>query len=571
MLWKKSKPSATKSRSDKYDSIKRFMWVKCESCGKLVFYKDFKKNLRVCPVCHHIFGLTPIHRFKMLFDNLDFEQLALPVVSDDPLDFTDCKCYKDRLEDARTDTGMKDAIGAAVGEIGGVKTTVAVMNMDFIGGSMGRAVGEGIVFAAEYAVKHKTPFIIVTSSGGARMQENVLSLMQMARTTAAVNKLNDAKIPYIVVLADPTYGGVTASFAMLGDIHIAESGARIGFAGRRVIEQNLREKLPADFQTAEYLFQHGMIDIVAKREELKETIANILQILSKNKHAVLDKEIKTPIENVVVHKGAKTAVKTNDAWAKVLLARNENRPHFLDYINGMIDNFQPLAGDRQYAEDAALIGGLGYLNGVAVMIMGQEKGRDAQTRTKHRFGMPNPEGYRKAARLMRLAEKFNLPIVSLVDTAGAFAGREAEERGQSQAVANSIQVGLSVKTPYVAVIVGEGGSGGAIAIATGDKVLMMENAVYSVIAPESCASICWKDNKFKDVAAQAMKLTAQDLMASKIIDGIVAEPVGGAQKDWELTMKNLGDAILAQLNSLEQVDVDELVEKRADKFLQMTK
>ncbi|MDR0319658.1 MAG: acetyl-CoA carboxylase carboxyltransferase subunit alpha [Rickettsiales bacterium] len=565
MFWK-SRRAAEIIKNELYNSVKKLMWLKCEHCGKLVFYKDYKK-LRTCPECGHSFQMPPSHRFKMLFDDLEFKKLDMPSFPDDPMEFCDIKPYKEKLLDARAETGMKEGLAAATGEIHGVPSTVAAMNMEFIGGSMGRSVGEGIVAAAEHALANKQPFIMVTSSGGARMQENLLSLMQMARTTVAINKLRDAGLPYIVVLADPTYGGVTASFAMLGDIHIAESGARIGFAGRRVIEQNLHEKLPANFQTAEYLLDHGMVDIVAKRAELKDILGNILQIITKTSGGKYkaDKQIKTPALPAV-----KPAAETTDAYKKVLLARNENRPHFLDYINGMIDGFIPLAGDRLYAEDPALIGGLGYFQGRPVVVMGQEKGRDAATRTKHRFGMPNPEGYRKAARLMRLAEKFQLPIISLVDTAGAFAGKEAEERGQSQAVANSIQVGLSVKTPFIAAIVGEGGSGGAIAIAAADKVFMMENAVYSVIAPESCASICWKDNKFKGDAAQAMKLTAQDTMKLGLIDKIIAEPEGGAHTDWKSAMDNLSQAIAGGLDELGKQDPDELPKTRGEKFLGMT-
>jgi acetyl-CoA carboxylase carboxyl transferase subunit alpha len=231
------------------------------------------------------------------------------------------------------------------------------------------------------------------------------------------------------------------------------------------------------------------------------------------------------------------------AYDKVLLARNENRPHFLDYINGIVDDWTYLAGDRLFGEDAAMCGGIGLWNGTPAVILGQEKGRTIETRQLHSFGMPNPEGYRKAQRLMRLAERFNLPVISLFDTAGAFAGSAAEERGQSEAVATSIQTGLSIKTPYIAVNVGEGGSGGAIAIGTGDRVLMLENAIYSVIAPESCASILWKDNKFRATAAAAMKLTAADMMEMRVIDKIIPEPAGGAHTDWKVTMQNLADMV----------------------------
>ena len=399
------------------------------------------------------------------------------------------------------------------------------------------------------------------------MQENILSLMQMARTTVAVNKLHANGIPYIVILTDPTFGGVTASFAMLGDIHIAEQGARIGFAGRRVIEQNIREKLPSNFQTADYLYEHGMVDMVVPRTEMKEKLEKILAVVTKQKREPKQINIATPVSDNKKVRG----MGENDAYDKVLLARNENRPHFLDYINGIVDDWTYLAGDRLFGEDPAMCGGIGYWRGIPAVIIGQEKGRTIETRQFHRFGMPNPEGYRKAQRLMRLAEKLNLPVISLFDTAGAFAGSAAEERGQSQAVASSIATGLSIKTPYVAVNVGEGGSGGAIAIGTGDRVLMLENTIYSVIAPESCASILWKDNKYKATAAAAMKLTARDMADLNIIDQIIDEPSGGAHTDWQTTMELLSTAVAEQIADLQKIPADELPARRAEKFLAMTR
>lgn len=575
-MWKLKAPGIQSHKREKYERVKKLMWIKCSSCGKLVYYKDYKENLYVCPKCGHSFSMTPKQRFDLLFDDNSWTRIELPMPSDDPLEFVDRISYKERLKEARIETGQNDALAAANGTIGGVPATIAVMNSEFMLGSMGRAVGDGIVAAANQAIEKKQPFIIITSSGGARMQENVLSLMQMARTTVAVNKLHAAKIPYIVILTDPTYGGVTASFAMLGDIHIAESGARIGFAGRMVIEQNMREKLPGNFQTAEYMYEHGMVDMVVPRTELKSQLEKILSVMTKQSReakpivATINMQ-KLPADN----KKAKSAKgKSNTAagaYEKVLLARNENRPHFLDYINGLVSDWTALGGDRLFGEDPAMQGGLGFFRDIPSVIIGQEKGRDIATRQKYRFGMPTPEGYRKAQRLMRLAEKLSLPVISLFDTSGAFAGREGEERGQSQAVAATIQTGLLIATPYVAVNVGEGGSGGAIAIAAADRVLMMENAIYSVIAPESCATILWRDNKFKDKAAEAMKLTAKDLAAVGAIDEVVKEPGKGAHTDWQTTMELLSTAVVRNVKELQELPADGLPESRAKKFLSMTR
>lgn len=553
---------------DRYDRVRRLMWIKCESCGRLVYYKDYKDNNYICPRCGRAFIMTPKQRFDLMFDNNGWEKITLPKVSDDPLNFTDRVSYKERLNEARSETGCYDAITTADGLIGDVKTTVCILNGDFMMGSMGRAAGDGIIASIEHAIELKQPFIMVTCSGGARMQENILSLMQMARTTVAVNKLHANKIPYIVLLTDPTFGGVTASFAMLGDIHIAEAGARIGFAGRRVIEQNIREKLPSNFQTADYLYEHGMADMVVKREDLKKTLEKILAVLTKQTKEPKSIQVKTPNDD---HSKKIRGMGESLAYDKVLLARNENRPHFLDYIEGIVDDWTYLAGDRLYAEDPAMCSGIGFWRGIPAVIIGQEKGRTIESRQKHRFGMPNPDGYRKAQRMMRLGEKFGLPVISLFDTAGAFAGREGEERGQSEAVASSIATGLKIKTPYIAVNVGEGGSGGAIAIGTGDRVLMLENAIYSVIAPESCASILWKDNKFKAVAATAMKLTSRDMAEMGVIDEIVTEPSGGAHTDWQTTMEILSTSVANHIKELQKIPLDDLPAKRAEKFISMTR
>ncbi len=566
MLFGKSSGIKNKNRQ-KYDRVRRLMWIKCEACDKLVYYKDYKDNHYICPRCGRAFIMNPKQRFDLLFDDRTWEKIPLPTMPDDPLKFVDRIPYTERLTEARADTGFNDAVTTADGTIGGIPTTICILNGEFMMGSMGRVAGECIVASAEHAIKTRRPMIMVACSGGARMQENILSLMQMARTTVAVNKLHDAGIPYIVLLTDPTYGGVTASFAMLGDINIAEAGARIGFAGRRVIEQNIREKLPSNFQTADYLYEHGMVDMVVPRSELKARLEKILAVLTKQPRSAHEIVATTPTDSNKKLRG----MGENDAYDKVLLARNENRPHFLDYINGIVTDWTYLAGDRLFGEDAAMCGGIGFWNGFPAVIIGQEKGRTIETRQLHRFGMPNPEGYRKAQRLMRLGERFGLPVISLFDTAGAFAGSAAEERGQSAAVATSIQTGLEIKTPYIAVNVGEGGSGGAIAIGTGDRVLMLENAIYSVIAPESCASILWKDNKYKATAAAAMKLTADDMMQMRVIDKVIPEPAGGAHTDWQETMQNLANAVSEQIKLLSKTDPEKLPELRAEKFLKMTR
>jgi acetyl-CoA carboxylase carboxyl transferase subunit alpha len=258
-------------------------------------------------------------------------------------------------------------------------------------------------------------------------------------------------------------------------------------------------------------------------------------------------------------------------WQKTQVARHLQRPHFSDYIAGLITEFTPLAGDRAYAEDEAIVGGFGRFRGRSVCVIGQEKGSDTETRLRHNFGMARPEGYRKAIRLMELADRFELPVISLVDTAGAFPGVDAEERGQAEAIARSTDACLALGSPNVAVVIGEGGSGGAVAIATCNKVLMLEHSIYSVISPEGAASILWRDSARRQDAAQSMKITAQDLLKFGIIDQIVPEPLGGAHRDPAQAISSAGDAIAAALESCGNMSPETLRDARAAKFLAIGK
>ena len=256
------------------------LWNNCPSCATMIHHKDLNENLRVCASCNYHFRMTAEKRIEVLFSKEKFTEIKLDEIPDDPLKFYDKKKYKDRLKEYRKKTGREDAFILGIGDIDNKKAIYGFMNFNFMGGSMGRAVGEGIVMGAQKAIENKYPYIIFTSSGGARMQEGTISLMQMPRTVAAVELLNINKIPYIVVLTEPTTGGVTASFAMLGDITIAEKGSTVGFAGKRVIQDTIREELPINFQKAEYLYDHGMVDIVVERKNLKKTISSLLHHIS---------------------------------------------------------------------------------------------------------------------------------------------------------------------------------------------------------------------------------------------------------------------------------------------------
>jgi acetyl-CoA carboxylase carboxyl transferase subunit alpha len=276
----------------------------------------------------------------------------------------------------------------------------------------------------------------------------------------------------------------------------------------------------------------------------------------------------TRLENKV-EKDLKATYAKLTPWQKTQVARHPDRPHCLDYINALVADFMPLAGDRAYSEDHAIVGGLGRFRGRSVMVIGQEKGKDMDTRLKHNFGMARPEGYRKAKRLMEMANRFNVPVITFVDTAGAYPGVGAEERGQAEAIARSIETCLNLRVPLVCIVIGEGGSGGAIALATGNVVMMLEHSIYSVISPEGCASILWRDGDQAKTAAEALRLTAQDLDKLGVIDGIIPEPIGGAHRNRADTFKAVSDAIADKLEPLLKLEGGQLRARRREKFLAM--
>ena len=319
---------------------------------------------------------------------------------------------------------------------------------------------------------------------------------------------------------------------------------------------------PAELTTRTYLdFERPLAELDSKIDDLKAMNGDAKEkggVDVSEEVARLEEKAKKQLTTIYAKLGA---------WEKTQVARHPSRPHFGDYINGMITDYSPLSGDRKFGDDQAMQGGLGRLHGKPIVIIGQEKGHDTETRLKHNFGMAGPEGYRKAVRLMELAERFNLPVVSLIDTAGAYPGRGAEERGQAEAIARSIDKGLSLKVPFITVITGEGGSGGAVAIATADSVNMLQHSIYSVISPEGCASILWRDAAKAETAAGAMKITAQDLIKLGVIDKIVKEPTGGAHRDREQTIKSVGNAIIASLKEFAPMDAQTRIAERRKKFL----
>ena len=503
--------------------------VTCKICKKELDKKRVVKNKYVCYECGYYFRVRAKNRIKMVADAGSFENWFEEEKTGNPLNFPE---YEEKVAATQEKTGLSE--GVTIGEctIYGQKTVLGVIDARFMMGSMGHVVGEKITRAMEDATEKKLPVILFCCSGGARMQEGIVSLMQMAKTSAAVKRHSDAGLLYVPVLTDPTTGGVTASFAMLGDIILAEPKALIGFAGPRVIEQTIGQKLPEGFQRAEFQLEHGFIDAIVERDDLKMTLYRILKMHEPrtgyaNFDPLREDDNYVPTE---LMKERNVKAKPMNAWDKVTAARQMKRLASVDYIDTIFDEFMEMHGDRYFRDDPAIVGGFAYLDGQPVTVIGVHKGKDLKDCAYRNYGMPSPEGYRKAIRLMKQAEKFNRPIITFVNTSGAYPGKEAEENGQGEAIARNLYEMSGIKVPILCLMIGEGGSGGALALAVGNEVWMMENATYSILSPEGFASILWKDGKRAKEAAEVMKITAQDLKELQVVDDIIPE-FGGADED----------------------------------------
>lgn len=554
------------------------LYTKCPICSKMVLTEDIYLNNCVCPLCGYYMKLDAATRISMIADKDTFTQWDTDINESNPCDYDG---YEEKLIELKRKTNLDEAVITGVCDIAGIKTVIGVCDTRFLMGSMGEVVGEKLTRAVEKATDMRLPVIIFTCSGGARMQEGIVSLMQMAKISAALKKHDEAGLLYITVLTDPTTGGVTASFAMLGDIILAEPGALIGFAGPRVIKQTIGQELPEGFQRAEFLVEHGFVDAIVKREELKDTLANLLKVhntdISDKKDYI--KKYLTYLNNIYSSKidineerkaeAEKQIFNDYDAWKKVEIARSSERPVTLDYINKMTKNFMELHGDRCFGDDSAIVGGIATFGHMPVTVIGHMKGKTTKENISRNFGMPNPEGYRKALRLMKQAEKFNRPVICFIDTPGAFCGIGAEERGQGEAIARNLYEMSSLKVPVLSIVIGEGGSGGALALGVANEVWMLENSVYSILSPEGYASILWKDAGKAKEAAKAMKLTAKDLYEAGIIEKIIPEyPV--------ISEVNMNRIILYMKRMMcefliKYCDMDEkaLVEQRYERFRKM--
>lgn len=559
-----------RNQEKKEPSAPEGLWLKCPKCGEVVYRDDVKAHGYVCPKCEGYFRIGTRTRIRMVADTGTFQEWFTDLETENLLEYPG---YEEKIANLQEKTKLHEAVTVGKCMVNGLETVLGVCDARFLMGSMGYVVGEKITRAFERATEEKLPVVLFTSSGGARMQEGIVSLMQMAKTSAAIRKHSEAGLFYLPVLTDPTTGGVTASFAMLGDVILAEPGALIGFAGPRVIAQTIGPKLPEGFQRAEFLVEKGIIDGVVERQELKETVWKLLKIHQDSMQYIHYGKTQN-VENFPEIKSSRGKAGTDGkseltAWERVEISRSKERPTTLSYVQQIFDEFLELHGDRAFRDDGAVIGGIAMFSGQPVTVIGQQKGKNVKENIYRNFGMASPEGYRKALRLMKQAEKFGRPVVTFVDTPGAACGIEAEERGQGEAIARNLLEMSGIRTPMVSILIGEGGSGGALGLAVTDEVWMMENATYSILSPEGFASILWKDGKRAKEASEVMKITAKDLKNLRIIERVIREPEPANEENLPEIAEEIREDLDGFLRKSSQKTREEIVEERYERFRRM--
>lgn len=558
-MFKKIKKTGS-SQKEKKPEVPQGLLKKCNKCGAAIFTEDVKRAGYICPKCHGYFRVHARERIRMITDEDTFEEWDVRMDFVNPLQF---KGYEGKINNLKEKTGLDEAVLTGKGRIQGIPAVIAVMDGRFLMASMGEIVGEKITRAVERATRECLPVVLFACSGGARMQEGIVSLMQMAKTAAALKRHSQAGQLFISVLTDPTTGGVTASFAMLGDVILAEPQALIGFAGPRVIEQTIGEKLPKGFQRSEFLLEHGFIDRIVERNEMKQVLGDILAMHSVSNVCFKTDERYEVLEDRNVFGSRKTP------WERVQISREKDRPVGQDYLKQLFPDFMEFHGDRYFGDDKAVVGGIARFHGRPVTVIVQSKGKSTKENLERHFGMPSPEGYRKALRLMKQAEKFQRPVICFVDTPGAFCGVEAEERGQGEAIARNLFEMSALTVPVLSVVIGEGGSGGALAMAVANEVWMMENAIYSILSPEGFAAILWKDSTRAKEAAEVMKLTAEDLKELGMIEQVIPEPDGYTVENMQPVAACLEEKLEVFLKKWEQCRGEEIVEQRYQRFRNM--
>ena len=514
----------------------------CLSCGADLRGQPEYTEYRVCPVCRFHYNISARRRVALLADPGTFRETNRSYIALDPLSFS--KAYRQRVIEEQKRTGLPDAIIAGSVRIGGCRAVLAVIDFRFLGGTIGSVVGEKLARAFEAAARKRRPLIVVVAGGGARLQEGPLALAQMAKLAAAQRRFAAARVPYISVLANPTTGAAYAGFASLADYIVAEPGALVGYATMRAARAAGGGRLPADAHTAEGQLRDGMIDNIVDRGQLRELLATLLGLFkSRSRVKAQDEEDDPePAESEQVEGGA---------WHEVQLSRHAQRPTARDYIGRIATKFVELRGDRVAGDDPAVVCGIAEIGGEAVMIAGQQGAQLDRPEQGERW--LRPEGFRKARRAMQLAARFELPLITLVDTPGAYPGVDAESRVLGHALASCTATLADLPAPTIAAVIGGADSEAALAFSVADRVLMLEHATFSVTSPERAAERLFRDAGKAEEAARALRLTARECRELRVVDVIVAEPPGGEHQDHEAAARRLGGApnrALAELRGL---------------------
>ena len=530
---------------------------RCLFCEEPISDSPSYLTYRVCPFCRFHYTVTARERIELLVDKETFKETYKYVKTVEPLSFSRRNRYRKFLEQDQNRTGLTEAAVAGKCRIGDVETMLIVLDFGFMGGTMGSVVGEKVSMAFENAARRGIPAVAVVSGGGVRIQEGVLSLMQMAKTVTAANRLRDGEVPFIVVLANPSTGQAYASFANLADVILAEPGSLIGLSPLRTLREVSKTPLPLDAHTAEAHVGHGLLDNVVDRENLQPRIASILQILTAQKHG------KSNHKNLL--KSEPEECDEVEPWEAMTVARNLERPQASSYFRSILDPFIELRGDRLNSDDRSVVTGIGFMDGLAVAVIGQQRRTLVEGERYHVF----PDGLRKAQRLIDLASRFKLPLVTLIDTQGADPGLEAEEQGIGNAIARTLSSMLTVPTPMVSVVIGEGGSEGALALGLSDRILMQQFAIYSPISVNHTLGAAHHDHMLDREAAEALMLTAHDCLELGIADEVVPEPDGGSHVDPHEASAVLQTAILTNIFQLSKMSEGKLLKRRYKKFRRM--
>jgi acetyl-CoA carboxylase carboxyl transferase subunit beta len=522
--------------------------MSCFSCGAELLDSEEYAEFRVCPSCRFHYNISARRRIGLLADPKTFRETNRSYIALDPISFS--KDYRRRVLEEQKRTGLSDAVITGTVRIGGNRAVLAVIDFRFLGGTIGSVVGEKLALAFELAARRRRPMVVVVAGGVARLQEGPLALAQIAKIAAAQRRLTAARVPLICLLASPTTGAAYAGFASLADYIVAEPGALVGYASARTAGRATRSRMTADAHTAEGQLHGGMIDAVVERNQQRELLSTLIALFANRRRVKLEKDDEKDSRGEKVEAGA---------WHEVQMSRHAERPTARDYIGLMAKRFVEFRGDRIASDDATVICGVGEIAGEAVIVVGQQA-------TDGQGPWIGAAGFRKARRAMQFAARFEMPLVTLIDTPGAYAGMDAEASGLGHAIASCTATMTDLPTPTVAAIIGEGGGEAALALGVADRALMLEHATFSVVTPERAAEMLYRDREKVEEAAEALRMTARECKALKVVDVIVSEPPGGAHLEHEAAARRLGGAIARALGELQSVPNKRLLEQRYRKY-----